>query len=161
VLILTRLVVLGLAGLLVAAWPAGCGGSDDDSNSATSTKTAPGAEVPPPPLRARDRNAFNEIQRSSGALRAAAVPVAYGSATRIVVADRLNAAARRVARTRPRDRLLARLRRTTLAALGKAASEPARADATSKQIANASIAEANRIDAGLRRYAALHPAANG
>lgn len=152
-----------VSGLLVAAAPlAGCGGSDDGgTSSATATKPAPGAEVAPPPLATRDRRVYNEIQRSSGALRAAAVPVAYGAATRIVVADRLNAAARRLAVTHPRNSLLRRLRRTALAALGVAASDRAREDSSAKGIANAAIAEADRIDAGLRRYAASHPAANG
>ena len=153
------LVVLGLAGLLVAAAPlSGCGGSDDDGQT---TRTNPAAEVPPPPLPARNRRAYSELQRASGTLRAAAVPVAYGSATRIVVADSLNAAVRQLSRTRPRDASLRRLRQMTLAALRVAASEPAREDATAKGIAKAAIAEADRIDADLRRYAASHPAANG
>ena len=151
--------MLGLAGLLIAAAPlSGCGGSDDDDQT---TRTNPAAEVPPPPLPARNRRAYGELQRASGTLRAAAVPVAYGSAPRIVVADSLNAAVRQLSRTRPRDASLRRLRQATLAALREAASAPAREDATAKGIAKAAIAEADRIDAGLRRYAASHPAANG
>jgi hypothetical protein len=156
-------VVALVAGLLIAATPlAACGGSDnDDGTGGTTTKTVPGAEVAPPPLVPRDRRAYNAIQRSSGALRAAAVPVAYGSGTRIVVADHLNALAGQLARTSPRNASLKRLRRTALDALSQASSAAAREDATAKGIAKASIAEADRIDAGLRRYAASHPAANG
>jgi len=156
---LSRLAILVLAGLAIAV-PAGCGGSDKNKDAGT-TKTAPGAETPPPPLPSADRGAYAEIQRSSGALRAAAVPVAYGSATRFVVADRLNAAAGQLSRARPRSPLLARLRRTTLAALRRTASAGALDDAKAKGIAKKAITEADRIDAGLRRYAASHPAANG
>ena len=155
---LARLAALGLAGLALAA-PAGCGGSDEDK-SARTTETAPGAETPPPPLPTADRAAYVEIERSSGVLRAAAVPVAYGSASRIVVTDRLNAAATRLSRTHPRNALLTRLRRTTLAGLKAAASSDALDDSKAKRIAKRSIAEADRVDAGLRRYAADHPAAN-
>ena len=156
---LHRAAVLALTGLAIAA-PAGCGSDDDTDTNAGTTKTAPGAEVPPPPLARGDDHAYSELERSSGALRAAAVPVAYGSASRIVVADRLKAAARRLSATRPSSKALARLRRTTLAALRLAYSEGAVDDSKAKGIAKRSIAEADRIDAGLRRYAASHPAAN-
>src|SRR4051812_22753737 len=108
-----RLLATSVVGFAIAL--AGCGGSDDKDG--TTSQVAPGAEVAPPPLAAPDRRAYNEIERSSGALRAAAVPVAYGSAPRIVVPGELNAAARKLARTHPRDRLLRRLRRTALVAL--------------------------------------------
>lgn len=153
------LLLVALAGLSVAAPLAGCGGSDDTAK--TASQRSPGAEVAPPPLAPDDRTAYNEIERSSGSLRAAAVPVAYGSAKRIVVADQLNAAATQLAQARPADRLLRRLRASTLLALRQAASAGARGDATAKRIAKSAIAEADRIDAGLRRYAASHPAANG
>ena len=152
----SRLLLAGLACLL-ALLAQGCGGSDDGDNA---TRSAPGAETPPPRLQTANRKAYIEIQRSSGALRAAAVPVAFGAATRIVVTDRLHAATRRLAADVPRDSLLRRLRRKALRGLRAAASPEARADATAKGIAKAAIAEADRIDAGLRRYAASHPAAN-
>jgi len=156
---MSRLLATGVAGLAIAAPLAGCGGSGDEGG--TTKQAAPGAEVAPPPLAARDRRAYDEIERSSGVLRAAAVPVAYGSAPRIVVAGDLNTAARKLARAKPRDPLLRRLRRAAIAALRTAASEGTVEGATAKQVAKSAIGEADRMDAGLRRYAASHPAANG
>jgi hypothetical protein len=135
--------------------PAACG----DDNADEAKTAAPGAEVAPPRLVRADRKAFAEIQRSSGALRAAAIPVAYGSAPGIVAPGRLLAAARDVAAIVPRDSLLRRLRRRTIRALRTAASDGGTPE-IAKDAANAAIAEADRIDAGLRRYAAAHPAAN-
>jgi hypothetical protein len=155
----SRPLLAGVAGFLALAGSAlGCGGGSDDGDQ--SAKTAPGAETPPPALRTADRKAFAEIQRSSGVLRAAAIPVAYGAAPRIVVADRLNVASRALARDVPRNALLRRLRRTALRGLRATASPAAQREATAKAIAESAIAEADRIDAGLRRYAASHPAAN-
>jgi hypothetical protein len=154
-----RSLLAGVAvALALAAASAGCGGGSGDGKDAT--QTAPGAETPPPRLRTADRKAFAEIQRSSGVLRAAAVPVAYGAATRIVVKDRLNAATRALAADVPRDSLLRRLRSRALRGLRAAASPKAHADRAARRIAAFAIAEADRIDAGLRRYAASHPAAN-
>jgi hypothetical protein len=159
---LSRIAAVGLVPLALAV-PLGCGSSSkkDESGTTKTTRTAPGAETPPPPLPANDGQAYAEIQRDSGVLRAAAVPVAYGTASRIVVADRLNAAARTLTGVKPRNPLLVRLRRQTLAALGKAGSRAGLDETKAKGIARKAIAEADRIDAGLRRYAALHPAANG
>jgi hypothetical protein len=142
-----RLLATGVAGLAIAAPLAGCGGSDDEGG--TTNKAAPGAEVAPPALAAPDRRAYDEIERSSGVLRAA------------VVAGDLNAAARKLARAKPRDPLLRRLRRAALVALRTAASEGTLEGASAKQVAKSAIGEADRMDAGLRRYAASHPAANG
>ena len=142
---------------LVAVAVAGCGGgSNGGSTTATDTRKPPkSAEVPPPALRSKDKAAFTAIQRASGILRSAAVPAAYGSTARIP-ADRLRAAAREVGATDPRNPLLKRLRADALKALDAAASSGAAPKAT----ATTAIAEADRIDGGLRRYAALHPAAN-
>jgi hypothetical protein len=148
------LLVAVAVGLL--ALPAGCGGSDDEPDT---PKPPPSANVPPPKLAARDSRAFREIQRSSGVLRAAVVPVTFGAAPRVVAAARLNAAAGRVAKLRPRDPLLRRLRASVLDALRTTASEGAQR-ASAKRAARAAVGEADRIDAGLRRYAASHPAAN-
>jgi hypothetical protein len=149
------MIVLLVSALLICA--AGCGGSDDKTSE---QKTHPAAEIPPPALRPADRAAFVELGRASGVLRAAAIPVAYGAATRIVVAPRLRAAAVDVRKTRPRSPRLRRLRARTLAALRLASSSGARQDGTAKQIARDSIKQAARIDAGLRQYAASNPAAN-
>jgi hypothetical protein len=137
---------------------AGCGGGSKGASTTTETsarKPPKSAEARPPRLRHPDKAAFAAIQRASGVLRASAVPAAYGSATRIP-ADRLRAVAREVGATHPRDPLLKRLRETTLGALDAAASS----GAAPKAVATAAIAEADRIDSGLRRYAASNPAAN-
>jgi hypothetical protein len=144
-------------GLLLVA--SGCGGSDDKASSAQ-TETNPNAEVPPPALHHADRKAYAELTQASGALRSAAVPVAYGSATRIVVAERLDAEAADVLKEHPDSAALRSLRKRTLAALRLAGSPAAQRVTTAKQIARDSIAKADRIDDGLRRYAATNPAAN-
>jgi hypothetical protein len=142
--------------LLILA--AGCGSSSDKKSN--EPKAPASAEKPPPALPSGDRVAFAALTRGSGVLRAAATPVAYGSATRIVVVPRLDAAATAVRRTRPRSAALRRLRARTLAALRLATSPGALQQATSKPIARKTIAAADRIDAGLRRYAGSNPAAN-
>ncbi len=150
------LLVAGAAALLAAGPLSGCGGGSDGS---TDGKQAPrSAEVAPPRLAGTDRKAYAEILKSSGALRAAAVPVAYGAAPRIAT-DQLNPALRKLAATHPRNPALRRLRLSTLSALRAAASGGAQ-DEAAKTIATEAIAEADRTDAGLRRYAASHPAAN-
>ena len=155
-IMLAMLAMLAVSALLIGA--AGCGGSDD--NTSQQQKTNPAAEIPPPALRPADSAAFSELRRGSGVLRAAAIPVAYGAATRIVVAPRLRAEALEVRKTRPRSPRLRSLRARTLAALQLASSPGAVQDGTAKQIARDSIKQADRIDAGLRQYAASNPAAN-
>ena len=145
-------------GLLLLA--PGCGGSDEKSSQPSQPKANPNAETPPPALRTGDRKTFAVLTRSSGVLRAAAVPVAYGSATRIVVGPRLDAAAAELQRTHPRSAALRRLRLQTLAGLRLASSPAALRGSSSKRIAQESIAKADRIDDGLRGYAASNPAAN-
>jgi hypothetical protein len=151
---LVRAIVVG-AVLILAA---GCGSSGDKQSN--ERKPPASAETPPPALPSGDRAAFAELTRSSGVLRAAAVPVAYGSATRIVVVPRLDAAAGAVRKTKPGNRALRALRTRTLAALRLASSPGALQQATSKRIARRALAEADRIDAGLRSYAGSNPAAN-
>lgn len=136
---------------------AGCGGSADKP---AAPRPPASAEQPPPRLPSGDRAAFAALARNSGVLRAAAVPVAYGSATRIVVRQRLRVAARQVGRTHPRKAALRALRARLLSALRRAASPKALVDSAAKRIARDSIAAADGVDAGLRRYAASNPAAN-
>jgi hypothetical protein len=145
-----------VAGALWAAL-AGCGGSSDKP---AQPRPPASAEQPPPRLSTGNRATFVALARNSGVLRAAAVPVAYGSATRIVVQRRLRAAARQVGRTHPRNAALRALRARLLAALHRAASAETLQDSAAKRIARDSIAATDRVDAGLRRYAASNPAAN-
>ena len=152
---LPRILALCLVALLVLV-PVSCGGSDDDNDA---RRTAPGAEVPPPRLPKRDSRGYAEIQSASGALRAAATPVAYGVAPTIVATGSLRAAARQLRRVSPSHPQLRRLRRDALDALDTAAAEGGERS-SAKAVAKSAIAEADRIDAGLRRYSASHPAAN-
>jgi hypothetical protein len=154
---LTRPSAAGVVAFAVAAGSiTGCGGgSKEGSTSETGTRKPPrSAEVAPPRLPAPDRRAYAAIQRSSGDLRAAATPVAYGSAGTIA-AGQLNADVRRLERLKPRSSLLQDLREQTLSAVRSTITR-----GSSKAIANAAIGEADRIDQGLRRYAASNPAAN-
>jgi hypothetical protein len=154
---LLRLIVAGVATLSLLVPVAGCGdGSKEGSTSGTSGPKPPrSAEVPPPRLASRDKEAFATIQTASGVLRAAVVAAAFGSTNRIP-AHRLRGAARELHSIHPRNPLLKGLRARTARALVAAASP----SADPKAVATAAIAEADRIDAGLRRYAASHPAAN-
>jgi len=101
--------------------------------------------------------AFGRIQSASGALRAAAVPVAYGASPQSD-ASGLNRALRRLPGAEPQNVQLQRLKARTLAAIN--AILAADRGAAAKAAATEAIAEADGIDAGLRRYAASHPAAN-
>jgi hypothetical protein len=159
---LIRLLAAGVAALaLAAAGVAGCGG---DAKPKAKPESAPGAadqrkpprsaEIPPPRLHAPDRKAYAAIQKTSGDLRAAVTPLAYGAASRIDTAD-LTADARKLERLAPRNGRLQGLREQTLSALQSVIGR-----APTKAIATAAIGEADRIDDGLRRYAASNPAAN-
>jgi hypothetical protein len=121
------------------------------------TRPAHGADVKPPRLSRADRLAFGRIQSASGALRAAAVPVAYGAAPQIDPAG-LNRAMRRLSGADPANAQLQRLKARTLAAIN--ALLGAGQGAAAKATGNQAIGVADRIDDGLRRYAASHPAAN-
>jgi hypothetical protein len=81
--------------------------------------------------------------------------VTYGSAAKIG-SRQLNSDFRKVLALSPQSPLLRRLRAQALTAV-RSATSPA---ASVKAAAAAAIAEADRIDAGLRRYAASNPAAN-
>jgi hypothetical protein len=161
---LNRLLVAGVAATAIAGPIAGCGGSGDRNGSAGTNSVANGAGgkrpprsagVRPPRLARTDKRAYATIQKASGDLRAAATPVTYNPAGRIAT-KQLNADFRKVLALSPGSPLLRRLRVQTLTAVRSATSH----GASAKAVATAAIAEADRIDAGLRRYAASNPAAN-
>ena len=158
---MNRLPPAGLAALaLMALVAAGCGGGNSSSGSKTATgagsqkKPPRSAETPPPRLHASDRKAYASIQRISGDLRAAVTPLAYGTAATIDTTA-LAADARTLDRLTPRSAELQGLRQQTLSALQSVIGR-----SPTKAIATAAIGEADRIDDGLRRYAASNPAAN-
>jgi hypothetical protein len=165
---LTRLLVAGVAALAIAGPPAGCGGSSDKhgnaggNNGGTASTNAAGgkrpprsAEVRPPRLVRADKRAYTTIQKASGDLRAAATPVTYGATGRIAT-HQLNTDFRKLLALSPQSALLRRRRVQTMPALRSATSR----GASGKAVAAAATAEADRIDSGLRRYAASNPAAN-
>ena len=149
-----RLVVAGVAAVALAGFAPACGGGSEDTSA---NRPAHGPDVRPPRLARPDRLAFGRIQSASGALRAAAVPAAYGASPRVDAAP-LSRASRRLSGADPQNERLQRLKARTLVAIN-AALVPGQG-AAAKATATEAIAEADRIDAGLRRYAASHPAAN-
>jgi hypothetical protein len=159
---LNRHLAAGAAVLTLAAWGvAGCGGgSSSTSSSKTATSAADqkkpprSAEIPPPRLHPPDRKTYAAIERISGDLRAAATPLAYGTAATIDKTA-LASDARTLDRLAPKSAQLRGLRQQTLSALQSVIGR-----APTKAIATAAIGEADRIDDGLRRYAASNPAAN-
>jgi hypothetical protein len=157
---LNRLLLAGVAALaLSAAGVAGCGGGSSSSSktatgAATQKKPPRSAEIPPPRLRASDRKTYAAIQRISGDLRAAVTPLAYGTAATIDTTA-LASDARQLERLAPQSTQLQGLRQQTLSALQSVIGR-----SPTKAIATAAIGEADRIDDGLRRYAASNPAAN-
>jgi hypothetical protein len=152
--------VAGIGVLLVAGPLSSCGGSADKSTSSETNRAVPGAEARPPRLSRPDRKAVRDIQKSSGDLRAAVTPVAYGSSNQILAKNQLSADISSLNSSKPRNSLLRRLRTRALHALQSAVSSSPHQSVPPKDVATAAIAEADRIDAGLRRYAASHPAAN-
>jgi hypothetical protein len=160
----TRLLVAGVAALAFAGPIAACGGSGDKkpnaatnaAGQATGGKRPPrSAEVRPPRLVRTDKRAYRTIQKASGDLRAAATPVTYSPTVRIAT-KQLNLDFSKLLALSPQSPLLRSLRVQTLTAVRSATSS----GASGKAAATAAIAEADRIDAGLRRYAASNPAAN-
>jgi hypothetical protein len=147
-----RALMIVLGGAIVLS---GCGGS---SPKRPATTSAGGAEhrSTAPRLSVADENAFVEIARASGELRAGTAAVALGKTRRISGRGEMASAIRLVAGLRPRDRRLSRLKRQIDAALRAVLA--ARSDPRSERgAAKAAIGATTRINGGLRRYADRHP----
>jgi hypothetical protein len=150
-----------LALAVASAALVGCGGGGGSSETA---ETGSGAEeqeqgqakalekVP-----ASDQAAFIEIATVIGTLRVRAAPVAVGKSHRLTSAAPLRAGRSRLAALRPRDPRLARLRDRLIPALTKFIHAPT-SRAAARRAAKSAIADADRIEAGLRRYARIQPA---
>jgi hypothetical protein len=104
-----------------------------------------------------DRTAFYEIATVSGSLRLSAAPVALGQTDRPPASQELVTARHRLAALRPRDRQLARLRAKLRAALAVAL-RPVHGLGAVRQAARKALHATDVINAGLRSYAARHPA---
>jgi hypothetical protein len=104
-----------------------------------------------------DRTAFYEIATVSGSLRLSAAPVALGQANRQHGTEELVTARHRLAALRPRDPQLARLTAKLRAALAVAI-RPVHGLGAVRQAARRALHATDVINAGLRSYAARHPA---
>ena len=151
---LDRVRALGTA-LMAATVIAGCGGNSANQSSTASVRETTQRPAPEP-LPAVDRDAFVEIARASGALRAGTAAVAIGAAQRISGRDQIASARRLVAGLRPRDRQLARLKGQIDVALGALLGAPADAG-SQRDAAKAALAATTRINRGLHSYANRHP----
>lgn len=110
-------------------------------------------------LPAADRSAYVEIASDSGVLRVATVRAALGLGDRI---DRrsIGQARARLLELQPADGQLRRLRASLVAACA-AATRPVRGRAAVRAVARGALAASDTVNAGLRRYAARHPAVAG
>jgi hypothetical protein len=146
-----RALTIVLGGAIVLA---GCGGSFSERL----TTSARGAEhhSAARQLSVVDQDAFVEIARASGELRAGTAAVALGKAQRISGRGEIASAIRLVAGLRPRDGQLSRLKRQIDVALRAVLA--ARSDPRSERAAaKAALGATTRINGGLRRYADRHP----
>jgi hypothetical protein len=147
--------------------PAGCGGGSSTGNA---EKPASGdeqdkqgeqegakalAQVPK-----ADQTAFIQLATVIGALRARAAPVAVGTSGRLGSAAPLIAGRRQIADLRPQEPDLTRLRDRLLPLLTRFSRAPT-SGPESRRAARAAIAEADRIEAGLRHYSQVRPAVGG
>jgi hypothetical protein len=123
----------------------GCGGGKDSGQKGA------------PPIPSADRAAFYGIATTSGSLRASAAPAALGQASGLRGRAELVAARRRLAALHPPDRRLAALRVKLVAALG-AAVRPVHGTGAARLAAREALRATDAINAGLRSYAARHPA---
>jgi hypothetical protein len=116
------------------------------------TSQRPPAEIPK-----LDRTAFYGIATVSGSLRLSAAPVALGQTDRPANRAELVAARHRVAALRSRDPQLSTLRAKLSAALAIDL-RPVHGLAAIRQAARRALHATDVINAGLRSYAARHPA---
>jgi hypothetical protein len=146
-----RALTIVLGGAVVLA---GCAGSSNHPTTSSAHSAEHHGAAPRLPV--ADQNAFVEIARASGELRAGTAAVALGKARRISGRREIAGAVRLVAGLRPRDRQLARLKRQIDAALRAvlaAHSDPR----SERRAAKAALGATTRINRGLRRYADRHP----
>ncbi|MDX6616826.1 MAG: hypothetical protein QOD60_1917 [Solirubrobacterales bacterium] len=141
----------------------GCGGGSSTDNAEKDAGGEQGqqgqakalAQVPE-----ADQTAFIQLATVIGVLRARAAPVAVGTSRRLGSAAPLIAGRMKVAALRPQDRDLTRLRDRLLPLLTRFSRAPSSGPA-SRRAARAAIAEADRIEAGLRHYSQVRPAVGG
>lgn len=110
-------------------------------------------------LPALDRRAYLEIASDSGTLRVSVVRAALGQSAAVdtaAIAD----ARRRLSLARPRDALLVRLKAQLLGACSEAISQT-RSKAGTRRAARKALTATDKVNDGLRQYAARHPSVAG
>jgi hypothetical protein len=140
------------AGGLVA-----CGDDENATRSGERQEPVQEGEKRSAEIPSVDRTAFYEIATVSGSLRLSAAPVALGQANRQHGTEELVTARHRLAALRPRDPQLARLTAKLRAALAVAI-RPVHGLGAVRQAARRALHATDVINAGLRSYAARHPA---
>lgn len=135
-----------------------CGGGGSATRSGERGRAEQGAsqsrsaEIPK-----ADRTAFYAIATISGSLRLSVAPVALGQTDRPTDRAELVAARHRLAALRPRDRQLSSLGAKLGAALA-AAVHPLHGRGAVRLAARRALQATDNVNAGLRSYAARHPA---
>jgi hypothetical protein len=141
-----------------AAHLVGCGDGGTATPNGERQQVEQGtSQRPPAEIPKLDRTAFYGIATVSGSLRLSAAPVALGQTDRPANRAELVAARHRVAALRPRDPQLSTLRAKLSAALAIDL-RPVHGLAAIRQAARRALHATGVINAGLRSYAARHPA---
>jgi hypothetical protein len=128
----------------------GAGGEEADQRQAEALAKVPQS----------DQTAFIQLATVIGALRARAAPVAVGTSRQLGSAAPLRKGRSQVIALRPSDPTLVKARKELLPALTRFSRAPS-TGAASRRAARAAIADADRIEAGLRSYAQTRPAIGG
>jgi hypothetical protein len=142
---------------------AGCGGGSSADNGEKQESGEQGEEGQAKALAQvpkEDQTAFIQLGTVIGVLRARAAPVAVGTSGRLGSAAPLIAGRKQVAALKPQDPDLTRVRDQLLPVLARFSRAPSSGPA-SRRSARAAIAEADRIEAGLRHYSQVRPAVGG
>jgi hypothetical protein len=148
-----------------AAFPllAGCGGESSTDHGQKQESGDQGEEGQAKALAQvpkEDQTAFIQLATVIGVLRARAAPVAVGTSRRLGSAAPLIAGRKQVAALQPKDPDLTRVRDRLLPLLTRFSRAPSSGPA-SRRAARTAIAEADRIEAGLRHYSQVHAAVGG
>jgi hypothetical protein len=164
-----RVLVILLLSLFAVTLAAGCGGGSHDQGGEhreTDSGEPSGEEGDQARSAAleripqSDRDAFLQLATAIGTLRARAAPVAVGSTDRLGPAAPIVAARGQVVALHPTDAALVQVRQGLIPALSRFARAPL-SGATARRAARSAIADADRIEAGLRRYSRTQPAIGG
>jgi hypothetical protein len=138
----------------------GCGGGSGKDTGEAGEEGEQQQEKALAKIPEADQTAFIKLATAIGTLRARAAPVAVGKSDHLVSAASLRAARSRIADLKPRDQRLARLRDQLLPVLTRFSRAPT-SGSGARRAARGAIADADRIEAGLRSYTQTRPAIGG